>query len=253
MFMSRFPIVAVSIIFSALFFFGPFALNAQKLKPRKNTIRINITNPAIFTGNSFIVGYERVLKNNRSIVIGVGTAGLPNFASGLSTDSVQVTRSRNGTGFHISGEYRFYLSKENKYAAPRGVYLAPFYSYNQMNRGNDWKLQTASLQGNASTDLNLNIHTVGVALGYQFVFWNRLAVDLVMIGPGVGFYNVKTKVNSNLPPEQRELLYNKLNELLERRFPGYDFVIDDGAFANSGSSSTTSLGFRYNIHIGFRF
>ena len=236
----------------ALYILVPTHLQAQEIKQRKNTIRVNITNPAIFTGNSFIVGYERVLKNNRSVVIGVGTAGLPNFGKSLSSDSVQVTGSRNG-GFHISGEYRFYLSKENKYAAPRGVYLAPFYSYNKMIRGNDWKLQTTAVQGNASTDLNLNIHTVGVALGYQFVFWNRLALDLVMIGPGVGFYDVKTDVNSNLPPDQRELLYNKLNDLLESRFPGYDIVVDQGSFGRSGASSITSLGFRYNIHVGFRF
>jgi hypothetical protein len=103
------------------------------------------------------------------------------------------------------------------------------------------------------TDVNFKIHTAGVALGYQFVFWNRLAVDFVMFGPGIGIYNFKTKFDSTLPPEQQQLLYEKINTFLERRFPGSDFIFDEESLRNSGASSTTSLGFRYNINIGFRF
>ncbi len=32
-------------------------------------------------------------------------------------------------GYKVGGEYRFYLKKENKFLAPRGVYLGPYVSY----------------------------------------------------------------------------------------------------------------------------
>jgi hypothetical protein len=52
--------------------------------------------------------------------------------------------------------------------------------------------------------------------------------------------------------DEQELL-DAINEILNDKLPGYSLVIDDAEFKRSGSVNTTSLGFRYIIHFGFRF
>jgi len=63
--------------------------------------------------------------------------------------------------------------------------------------------------------MDFNLHMAGFELGYQFIFWNRLAVEMVLIGLGVGFYNIRAQAE--------------------------------------GSLTTSSIGYRYLVHIGFLF
>jgi hypothetical protein len=240
-----------------------FNLSAQtsdsQVKPErefKNTIRFNVTNPLIFGGKSLIFGYERILKNNRSFSINIGQAALPNFENGFSDEFRSKTVLSEG-GFHISGDYRFYLSKLNKYSAPRGVYIGPYYSYNRFNKGHDWEYTEAGTTTTKliNSDLSLKIQQIGFELGYQFVFWKRFSVDLVLLGPGVAGYKVKADVSGNLTDEERQLFLEKLNQALKDKFPGYSGSVGDGngEFEKTGSRSTTSLGYRYMINIGYRF
>ena len=219
---------------------------------RKNTIYLNFTNRLIFN-NAYIIGYERVLKPNRTFSVNVGTISLPRFTDKSGNDTVQLLSGSGNKGFHVSVDYRFYLSKENKYEAPRGVYLGPFYSYNYAERANQWNLNTSTFNGGVDTKLSLSIHTVGLQFGYQFVLWERLALDFALLGPGLGLYNVKAAINTNLSEDQKELFYERLNSFLEEKIPGYDRVIDEGEFNNNGSTNTTSFGYRYMINIGYRF
>jgi hypothetical protein len=94
---------------------------------------------------------------------------------------------------------------------------------------------------------------VGAELGYQFIFWKRLAVDMVLIGPGVGFYNIKAKAEGNLSPEERARLQDAISEIISEKFPGMNYVLSDQEFSGSGTLRTSSVGFRYLIHIGFLF
>jgi hypothetical protein len=220
-------------------------------KELKNTVWINIFNPIIDV-KYIVFGYERVLKNNQSFTFNIGRFSLPKFGSTYSS-SAQIQKSYKDVGINTSVDYRFYLGKLNKHSAPRGVYLAPYYSFNYFNRENTWLLDSPSFDGEVVTDLTLNIHSVGGQLGYQFVFWRRLAIDLVLFGPGVGFYGFKVKLDTTLEPSDESLFFNELNEMIKEKFPGYDLVIESGEFQRKGSVNLTSLGFRYMIHIGFRF
>ncbi len=49
--------------------------------------------------------------------------------------AVNVTSDGAKSGFMFGGEYRFYLKKENKYPAPRGVFIGPY--ANSYRFGND--------------------------------------------------------------------------------------------------------------------
>lgn len=244
-----------------LFLLSSFFLSAQtvenEIKPEKefkNTVRFNVTNPLIFGNKSIIFGYERVLKNNQSFSINIGQTGFPKLSI-INTDELKVETIFKERGFHISGDYRFYLSKENKYNAPRGVYIGPYYGYNYFNKEHSWVLNstTSNFDGNVKSDLSLQIQTVGVELGYQFVFWNRFSIDLILLGPGVGFYSLKAKLDTDLSNEDSQLFFEKLNEALSEKFPGYEATIGEGEFKKTGSRSTASIGYRYVIQIGYRF
>jgi hypothetical protein len=251
------------LVFAIVFGISSIKLNGQTAdsiaKPErefKNTIHYNITNPLIFGGKSIIFGYERVLKNNRSFSINIGQASLSPFDF-LDDTELKAKTILNEGGFHISGDYRFYLYKLNKYSAPRGVYIGPYYSYNTFNKQHSWEF-TKDGSGTpqiVDTDLRINIHTVGFELGYQFVFWKRFSVDMILLGPGVAAYKLKADVGGNLSDEDRQLFFDKLNEALKDKFPGYSGTIgnDTGEFERTGTKSTTSLGYRYMIQIGYRF
>jgi hypothetical protein len=227
----------------------------KKEEPKlRNTILVNVTNPLIF-GSSFILGYERVLKNDRhSFSIAIGTTSFPG-SDRRDTDSLKVNDVDDKTGMNISADFRFYLAKENKYAAPRGVYIGPYYSYNNFARNHSWILK--STNGGAplevKSELRLNVHTIGFELGYQFVFWDRLALNMILLGPGISAYNFKASIGSNLSQADREKLLEAINDALADKFPGYDVAIDQAEFQKKGSTNTTRLGYRYMVQIGFRF
>ncbi|HEY3385677.1 MAG TPA: hypothetical protein VGK46_04145 [Saprospiraceae bacterium] len=224
-------------------------------KVRKNTIRFNLTNPMIFGDRSLVLGYERTLGEHQSFSINMGQASLPKF--GLfdfgSDSSVVATKSSKDKGFNVTGDYRFYLASENKHRAPRGLYIGPYASHVFMGRENTWNLNTETFQGQVNSEFKFNMTAVGAQLGYQFVFWNRLALDFVLLGPGIAWYSLEAKLDTTLDPDDESALYEKLNEILEEKFPGYTFALDDVEFKKTGTSNTTSIGYRYTVHLGFRF
>jgi hypothetical protein len=220
---------------------------------RKNIVRYNLSTALLFgVDKTFILGYERLLKPNQSISMNAGSIVLPKIAS-ISTDSFNLGSDLKNTGYNISLDYRFYLGKLNKYNAPRGVYIGPWYSFNRFSRENSWEFKNSGGQKFTTTNTDFNIHSFGVELGYQFIFWDRLALDLVMVGPGMGLYNVNSKFDTNLTEEQQEQLRQALSDVISNRFPGMNYVLDGKELDANGNLNVTSLGFRYIIHIGFSF
>jgi hypothetical protein len=92
-------------------------------KKRKNTIHFNITNPVIF-GKSMIFGYERVISPHQTFSVNFGTTGFPSLDI-INADSIQLQTIRDESGYNFSVDYRFYLSRQNKFEAPHGVYIGP--------------------------------------------------------------------------------------------------------------------------------
>jgi hypothetical protein len=219
----------------------------------KNTIRINVTNPLIFGMKSIMFGYERVLNKKRSISINVGQASFPKFNL-LDFDSVVSKDVVSEKGYHISADYRFYLSKENKYAAPRGVYIGPYAAYNYFERKNAWSI-TSTTGGTqlVESTTTLTVANLGFQLGYQFVFWDRVSLDMILFGPGIASYKLKATLAENLSEEDKQKLFQYLNDVLSDKIPGFDLVIDSDEFEKTGTTNTTSAGFRYMVMVGIRF
>jgi hypothetical protein len=220
----------------------------------RNSVRFNATNPIIFGGRSIIFGYERVLKHNRSFSITLGQAGFPSFNL-ENADSLRANKILGEGGFHASADYRFYLSKENKYDAPRGVYIGPYYSFNYFERTNGWSLKSTEPgpEQDIQSKTTLSVHIIGFEMGWQFILWNRVTIDMILAGPGVGFYSLGAKLGSNLSDADRKKLYEKLNQALADKFPGYSVAIDEEEFQKKGASETMGLGFRYMVMLGYRF
>ncbi len=220
---------------------------------RKNVIRYNLSSALLFgVEKTFILGYERALSPHRSFSFNAGTIALPKLVD-IETDSFTLNKKGTNNGINLSADYRFYLRSENKHVAPHGVYIGPWYSYNSFTRENSWDYKAGGGQNSATTETKMNIHSLGFELGYQFILWKRLALDFVMIGPGFGFYNVKSKFDSDLTEAQKEQLKQAVTDILTQKFPGMDIVFEDQQLDANGKMNTTSLGYRYVIHIGFNF
>lgn len=224
--------------------------------PFKNTIRYNLSKPSILGFGNIIFGYERILSDNRSFSIDFGLNRLPVFErknESSESDLFLLLPGGKNRGLQISADYRFYLKSENKYEAPRGVYLGPYYSFNTFNRSKDWELSTSNVDGIVGSNLGIKIHTIGAELGYQFQLSKRFLLDFVLFGPGVGFYSLKTDFDSNLDPEDSELIIGQINDFLSAKFPGFNMLADGSGFEKSGSLRVGSLGYRFMINIGYRF
>ncbi len=234
--------------------FNPISSQSKNdtIKNFKNTIRTNITNPMLFGEKYNVIGYERVTWRNQSVSFNVGRFALPKFSSPVA-DSLKLLTDFKDKGFTFAIDYRFYLKKENKYSAPRGVYVGPYYSFNSLERENTWLLNTSGTSETLVTNMDLNINLIGAQMGYQFVIRNRLAIDLIFFGPGVWFYSVKTSIDTSLDPEEEAMIFENINEMLAAKFPGHEILITPGDQERKSSVQLTSAGFRYLIHLGFRF
>lgn len=226
----------------------------QEKKPYKNIIRYNLSGPLLFGFDKYIVfGYERIINSNQSFSINFGANALPKFVK-VDTDSFSLQKDVKNNGINFSMDYRFYLPRENKYEIPHGIYIGPYVSYNHFNRSNSWLFRpNTAAQQTITTETRFDIFSVGAELGYQFVLWDRMTLDMVLIGPGISTYNLKGVISSDLPVERRTELQKALKQLITQKFPGMNYVFSDKEFDASGTLRTTGIGFRYMIHIGFRF
>ena len=223
-------------------------------KERNNIVRINVSSPMIWGTKFIAIGYERVLPKNQSFSVNLGRISLPNLMRlDENGEPINGDRTVSERGYHFAADYRFYLVKENRHKAPRGVYIGPHFQYNFLKRNNDLAFVNENYQGNVNFDFKFNTVIAGFQLGYQFIFWERLALDMVLAGPGIGFYDLKTSLNTDLPEDVQDEFFQELNDAIQGRFPMFEGVIKPGEIANSGGFRSLSYGFRYVVNLGFRF
>jgi hypothetical protein len=224
----------------------------DSMPPHKNIVRANVTYPLLFGGKNLVLGYERVLTPHQSISLNIGRTSLPKIKS-FDWDSLSVTDETKTSGYNLSLDYRFYLKKENKYLAPHGLYIGPYAFFYTFERHNDLTLQSNGALTELDSEMKLNIFGGGFELGYQFLFWKRVALDLVLIGPGIASYSFEAKLNGNLDIDEESEVVQAIKEWVDNKFPGSDFVWGDKSVNAKGATKTTSVGFRYMIQIGFNF
>lgn len=238
----------------ALFMSTVMTVQAQQgeVPLRRNTVKVDLTSYWLYR-DALVFTYERVVKNRPNQTWSI-TAGLQQFPALLGTlsDTVLIKRQNKSTGYKVGGEYRFYLKKENKYEAPHGVYIGPYFSlHDYMNRREIEVNNNGNVQ-NGNLETNLNIFNIGVQLGYQFVLNNRWTIDMVFIGPSISNYRFKANVDGNFTFDPDNITNEVLLDLMDK-YPGFKDLLTEGEFVSNGKANKWAYGYRYQLQIGYHF
>jgi len=238
----------------------PFTVSAQKgydfpdsVDYKKNVIRWNVTPFLLWSKRNINIGYERVLKPYRSFSINAGYFELPQFTKKVF-DSLQIKNTNKRSGFTVSGDYRMYFKKRNTRMAPDGLYWGVYGSFHHTQFENAITiLDSPSIQGDALFGAKLNIFSAGVELGYQFVINERLAIDLIFMGPSLSMYTNKLSLGGAIQADPDDEYLQAIYDFLKNTIPGFDELVQDGNVTTSGTNLSMGFGLRYMIQIGYRF
>ena len=249
----------IKILFTVLFG-APLLLAAQKSDSipvfqqpiHKNVIKFDPTPMFLWSWKNLTFSYERILNPKRSISLTLGYLEFPSLFKDTIGSLLAIT-SREKYGINVALEYRFYLGKRNSRPIPDGVYLAPFASYYGYHFKNNVDVMHTTLDSAGAVKGNFNIFNVGVELGYQFVFWKRLTLDFVLIGPAMSYYVGGVDISGNINLDQLQEINADLYNKLKEKYPLIgDFVVNK-SFKQNGKLNLFSVGFRYLVQIGFHF
>jgi hypothetical protein len=240
-------ITGTALIFSALTAYTQE--QAPEMSPRRNTIKLDITSHWLYR-DAVVVSYERIINAKRSWALIAGYQRLPNQS--IFGNSVNVQRDASASGLKFGGEYRFYLAKENKFAAPRGVYIGPYFSYNRFQNERTIEVTSGATPEVAELNSSLGVYNLGVQLGYQFVFKDRWTIDLSFMGPSFSFYQAKFDLSGNYTFDPDQVSNEIVNDLINR-FPGLGDLLAGNSVVKDGKMEAWAYGYRYQIQVGYRF
>ena len=241
-------------ILHLLFILGASTLviNAQQTADdlqRKNSIKLELVSTVLYR-KAYILTYERITKPNQSLSVTAGYQEFPKLTSLGSNVSALGTLSKSG--YKLGAEYRFYLQKENKFKAPRGVYIGPYLSYHDFRNKRNIEVDNNGVPEAATLNSSFNIFNIGAQLGYQFVLGNRWTIDLIFIGPSVSNYRAKLAIDGNYTFDIEDVQNEILLKLIEK-FPMLEDVLSDKEVTSSGRMDSWSFGYRYQLLVGYHF
>jgi len=231
----------------------------SSLTDYKNTIRWNLTPMVLFGSKNINLGYERVLSENSTASINIGYLEIPELIT-ASEDIVYVDGNKSRGGYSIFVDYKRYLGNRNKRQAPEGVYWGAFTGIYHQKFNSHYKVDHIDdggthLQGEADLKATINSFNLGLQLGYQFVFYDRFTVDLILVGPAASVYtgSLSGTVSGNLQTSDE---FKKFIDKMYNKFPWLEDSIDGNDIHADGSTSNFSVfgnNFRYVVQIGYRF
>jgi hypothetical protein len=225
----------------------------DSVKYKKNVIKWNMTPFLLWSYKNINIGYERVLSPYRSFSVNAGYFELPQFTKNIF-DSLDIRNTSDRKGFTVSADYRFYFKKRNKGMAPDGLYWGVYGSYHHTT----WKTDIVLLRsGSLNADLvfggKVNILSAGVELGYQFIIKDKLAIDLIFMGPSLTGYGFDLTLEGKGEVDPTDEYLQAIYDALKNTIPGFEQLVQDGDVSTSGSNLSMGLGLRYMIQIGYRF
>ncbi len=237
------------ILLGAFFIPATFAQDSLEVGSRKNTIKLDLTHNLIYR-NAYNLSWERLTKPNQSLGF---TAGYQEFPQIVNLgENIQAKRESEAGGYKFGAEYRFYLQKENKYAAPRGVYIGPYFTVLGFNTNRDIVYNTDNQPQDARYNAKFRLYSVGAQLGYQFVFKDRWSLDLVLVGPSITRYNASMRLEGDFEFDPEDVQNEILDALIDK-FPGLSDLLNDKELDSSGKLDVIGIGYRYQFLIGYRF
>jgi hypothetical protein len=219
----------------------------------KNVIKFNPT-PMLLFGNvrNITISYERMIKKDMSLALQVGYLLFPRIISDTVANLITLSEGSK-KGINLSFDYRYYPLSRNRRPAPDGLYIGGYLSYYGFQFKNNFNVLYTTVDQNGSISGKLNVVNLGLELGYQFIFWKRLSLDLLLFGPAVSYYHGNLDIKGNLDEEELANLNQELVEKLLARFPSLKELFSEEGLKFTGDKTEFGLGFRYSIQIGFHF
>lgn len=218
----------------------------------RNVIKYNISAPLLWGAKNFILEYERIISPSMSANVGLGYRTLPKLVGIGKSDSAFVVRDHNSkAGLSGTLDFRFYLEKENKYPAPRGIYIGPYVNYFSINFENTFSTFYNDI-GSFKATTGMKVLSSGFQLGYQFVFFERLSLDICFVGPSFSWYNFSMQTDGSHNLEDSEF-YDEIADYISENYPVANALLNDFSISGSGRSAKLFLGYRYYFTIGFLF
>lgn len=221
----------------------------NEYQQRKNIIKTDLTSHWIYR-NAIILSYERVTTPNQTFCVTVGYQEFP-LTSDLGS-GIAVKENNVAYGLKFGGDYRFYLAKENKYLAPHGVYIGPYFMYHRFVNQRTLIVDNNGTPEEAISDSQMGILNIGFQLGYQFVIKNRWTIDLGLVGPAVANYKFTLTMSGDYTFDADDV-ENEIMRMLIDRFPLLEEAINEKEATSRGRLDTWSFGYRYQLQVGYHF
>jgi hypothetical protein len=219
----------------------------------KNVIKFNPTPMLLWDVRNLTFSYERILSPRQSFSVELGYLVFHQLDGDSLPQLINIT-SHFKQGINICLEYRFYLSPLNPRPIPAGLYLGPYLSFYGYEFKNDFDLIPFSVDSSGMIHGRYWTFNLGVELGYQFVFWKRLTLDMVLVGPSISYYGGKTEITGTLDGDQMKAINEGLYEKLHEKYPSLvQYMSIDKTYQETGKLDVFRMGFRYLLQIGFHF
>ena len=196
--------------------------------------------------------YERILKKNQSLAVQAGYLAFPNLIDDTIASLILIT-GRSRQGMNLAFDYRYYPGLRNRRPIPDGLYFGGYLSYYGFIFDNDLDNMKSDNDQHGQISGHLNDLNFGFNLGYQFVFWKRLTIDLLMFGPSLRYTQGELKIQGDLEQEEIDAIDQELIDKLLDRFPFIGEIFSEESLVFTGSRTKFGTGFRYSIQFGYHF
>jgi opacity protein-like surface antigen len=235
-------------VFAASVHLAP-AQDSLVMNTRKNTLKLDLTHNLIYR-DAFNLSWERIIKKNQTLGFTIGYQEFPKVLN--LGENIEAEREYKSNGYKFGTEYRFYLQKENKFSAPRGVYIGPYFTVLGFNTSRGIVYNGGETPERASYTSKFHLYSLGAQLGYQFVFNDRWSLDLVLIGPSITRYDASLRMDGDFEFDPEDVQNEILDALIDK-FPGLEDLLEDKELNSSGNVDVLGIGYRYQFLIGYRF
>ena len=236
-------------------------INAKKKKEKpeiltpyhKNVIKFNPT-PMLLFGNirNITFSYERMIKKDQSLVLQVGYLLFPKITGDTVAHLIALT-SGEKYGMNLSLDYRYYPLSRNRRPAPDGLYLGGYLSYYGFQFKNKFDILYTTVDQQGDITGRINMVNLGLELGYQFIFWKRFSLDLLLFGPSLSYLSGSLNVHGNLDEEEIKNLDQEVVQKVLSRFPQLKTLFSDEGLTFTGNRTTLTTFFRYSVQVGVHF
>jgi hypothetical protein len=219
-----------------------------------NVIKFNPT-PMLINGleiRNLTFAYERLVTKTQSISLQVGFLVFPKVGADTLLNLIAIS-SRKKQGVNLALDYRYYPFSRNRRPAPDGLYLGGFVSYYGFHWINEFDILHTTVDQNGKLDGRINVVNIGVELGYQFIFWKRFSLDLLLFGPSLSMYSGSLNISGALDPEQIKNLDQDMVQKILNRFPYLKSIFSEEGLSFEGKKTNWGTGFRYSISLGVHF